>query len=240
MSKKKQPTIVALMPMRHNSERIPGKNYRDFAGLPLYHHAAKAILGCPRISRLVINTDSPLIREDAARHFPSITCIERPKELLGGEVSMNRILLYDITQVRADYILQTHSTNPLLTTETIDRAISAFLAGLPEYDSLFSVTAMHTRLWTDQGKPLNHDPSQLLRTQDLPPVYEENSCLYIFSPETLRRRNNRLGERPQMFEIDREEAMDLDEEFDFRLAEMVYKATRKVIPVRPERVALAG
>ena len=72
-------------------------------------------------------------------------------------------------------------------------------------------------------QPLNHDPSVLLRTQDLPPVFEENSCLYVFSREGLLARRNRIGERPQMFEMDRLEALDIDDELDFRMAEILFR-----------------
>jgi CMP-N-acetylneuraminic acid synthetase len=218
--------IVALAPMRHTSERVPGKNYRDFGGLPLYHHIVRALLACGRIRKIVIDTDSPLIRQDAARHFPDVVCIERPRELCGGEVPMNRILLHDVELFPADYYLQTHSTNPLLRPQTIARAVDAFAAALPEHDSLFSVTALHTRLWDAAGRPLNHDPQVLLRTQDLPPVFEENSNLYLFSAASLKRHGNRIGERPLLFPVSPQEAMDIDEEFDFQLAELVYRATR--------------
>ncbi len=218
--------IAALVPMRHASERVPGKNYRDFGGIPLYHHILRALQECGRVDRIVVDTDSPFIRADAARHFPEVTVIERPQELLGGEVPMNSILLHDVSVVAAEFYLQTHSTNPLLRPQTIARAVDAFWAALPEYDSLFSVTARRTRLWNAKGRPLNHDPGVLLRTQDLEPVYEENSNLYIFSAASLRRNGNRIGQRPLMFEISCQESMDIDEEFDFKLAELVYRATQ--------------
>jgi CMP-N-acetylneuraminic acid synthetase len=218
--------IVALVPMRHASERVPGKNYRDFGGRPLYHHIVRALLESGRVRLIVIDTDSPYIRDDAAEHFPDVACIDRPHALRGGEVPMNRILVHDVERFPADYYLQTHSTNPLLRPETIARAVDAFAAALPEHDSLFSVTAMQTRLWDASGRPMNHDPAVLLRTQDMEPVYEENSNLYLFSAASLTRHGNRIGERPLLFPVPRQEAMDIDEEFDFQLAELVYRATR--------------
>ncbi|KUG27243.1 n-acetylneuraminate cytidylyltransferase [hydrocarbon metagenome] len=218
--------IVALVPMRHESERVPGKNYRDFGGLPLYHHIIRSLLACGRVRTIVIDTDSPRIRDDAARHFPEVVCIERPPGLCGGEVPMNRILMHDVALFPADYYLQTHSTNPLLAPETIARAVDAFAAALPGHDSLFSVTAMHTRLWDASGRPMNHDPRVLLRTQDLPPVFEENSNLYLFSAASLQKCGNRIGERPLLFEVPRQEALDIDEEFDFQLAELVFRAKK--------------
>jgi CMP-N-acetylneuraminic acid synthetase len=223
-----KPRIVALVPMRHNSERVPGKNYRPFAGKELYRHIINTLLACEVIDEVVINTDSPRIMEDAAEHFPQVRLIERPENLRAPTVPMNDVLLYDVTKVDSDYYLQTHSTNPLLCTETIDQSISLFLDNCPYYDSLFSVTRIQSRLWDGMGRAINHNPAILLRTQDLPPVYEENSCLYIFSRSVLERRHNRIGERPLMFEIDAQEAWDIDDETDFRIAEFLYCERVKV------------
>lgn len=222
-----KPYVVALVPMRHHSERVPGKNYRPFAGKPLYHYILTSLLACPLISEVVIDTDSPVIMEDASQHFPQVRVIERPEHLRAGTMPTNDVLLYDVTQVEADYYLQTHSTNPLLCTETITRAIQLFLDNYPMYDSLFSVTRIQTRLWDGLARAINHNPAILLRTQDLPPIYEENSCLYIFTRSTLETRHNRIGKRPLMFEIDRVEAWDIDEVLDFRIAEFLYLERQK-------------
>lgn len=217
-----KPRIVALVPMRHHSERVAGKNYRPFAGRMLYHHIVKSLLGCMLIDEVAIDTDSPVIIEDASQNFPEVRILERPEHLRADTISMNDVLLHDVTKVKSDYYLQTHSTNPLLTTETIGRAIETFLDNRPTYDSLFSVTRIQSRLWDSQGRAVNHDPAILLRSQDLPAVYEENSCLYIFQRSTLEARGNRIGERPLMFETDREEVWDIDEELDFRVAQFLY------------------
>lgn len=210
--------------MRHASERVPKKNYRDFAGKPLYHHIIQALLDCPHITEVVIDTDSPFIQEDAKRQFSSVRVLERPQHLRDGMTSMNDVLLNTIVQVDADYYLQTHSTNPLIRPGTITRAIEEFLRQQDTYDSLFAVTRLQTRLYFEDGKAINHDPNILIRTQDLPPVYEENSCMYIFTKETLEKKNNRIGEKPLLFEIERNEAWDIDEEIDFRIAEFLHQA----------------
>lgn len=217
------PTIAALVPMRHHSERVPGKNYRPLAGLPLYRHIVSTLLACPRISQVVINTDSPTIMEDATRHTLQVRLLERPPHLRDGSIPMNDVLLYDVSQVAADFYLQTHSTSPLLTSDTINRAIEQFLNNYPTYDSLFAVTRLQNRLWDSLARPVNHNPAILLRTQDLPPIYEESSSFYIFTAETLTTRRNRIGERPIMFEVDRLEAWDIDEEIDFRIVETLHQ-----------------
>ncbi len=217
-----KPRIVALVPMRHHSERVPGKNYRSFAGRMLYEHIVESLLGCALIDEVAIDTDSPVIMEDAAQNFPDVRILERPEHLRAGMTSMNDVLLHDAAKIESDYYVQTHSTNPLLTTETISRAIETFLDCCADYDSLFSVTRVQSRLWNSQGKAINHDPAVLLRTQDLPAIYEENSCLYIFDRHTLEARGNRIGQRPLMFEMSGEEAWDIDEELDFRVARFLY------------------
>lgn len=219
-----RPLIVALVPMRHQSERVPGKNYRSFAGRPLFHHIVRALLGSSLIHRVVIDTDSELIVDDAARSFPKIQVVERPPHLRTPTTPMNEVLLHDVAQIEADYYLQTHSTNPLLRTETIDAAVKAFIDALPQFDSLFSVTPLHARLWSVKGEPMNHDPDVLLRTQDLEPLLEENSCLYMFSRQTLERNRNRIGKRPLIYQVrDRSEAWDIDDELDFVIAEFLYR-----------------
>lgn len=216
------PRIAAFVPMRHDSERVKGKNYRPLGGRPLYHHIVAALLACDQIDEVVIDTDSPLIAADAEAAFPDVRVLARPDHLLGGDVPMNDVLLNDIDQVPADLYVQTHSTNPLLRPETIRRALDAFLSADGTYDSLFTVTPLQTRLWTADGQAMNHDPAVLLRTQDLAPVMEENSCLYVFDAVTLRTRGNRIGERPLLFAIDREEAWDIDEEIDWSVVAALY------------------
>lgn len=208
--------------MRHDSERVKGKNYRPLGGQPLYHHIVASLLACEQIDEVVIDTDSPLIAHDAQSAFPEVRVLARPQHLLGGEVPMNDILLHDIEQTQADLYVQTHSTNPLLRAETIQRALEAFLKAGDSHDSLFTVTPLHTRLWTPDGRAINHDPEVLLRTQDLPPVMEENSCLYIFDAATLRQRGNRIGERPLLFPLDAHEAWDIDEELDWLVVEALF------------------
>ena len=156
--------------------------------------------------------------------FPQAMIIERPLALCADNIPMNDILLYDTDQVSADLYLQTHSTNPLLRSETISDAIKTFQEQHKKYDSLFSVTRLQTRLWDEHTKPVNHDPDILLQTQDLPPFFEENSCIYLFTAEKLRKRRNRIGERPMMYEIKPDEAMDIDEESDFMIADIILKS----------------
>ena len=222
-----KPKIVAIVPMRHVSERAPGKNYRLFAGEPLYRRILSTLLSCKEIHSVMIDTDSNTIIEDAATTFPSIQLYRRPEHLSDGMTPMNDVLLNSVQQIDADFYLQTHSTNPLLRSESLSQAIEAFASQSLEYDSLFSVTRLQTRLWSADTKPVNHDPSILQRTQDLEPLFEENSCMYLFSKDSLEKSGSRIGLRPLMFEIDKLESMDIDDEQDFILTESLFMQSHK-------------
>jgi CMP-N-acetylneuraminic acid synthetase len=211
-------SVVAFVPMRHSSERVPGKNYRPFNGVPLFQRIISTLLAVDRIAKVVIDTDSPTVRDQAADVFPTVDVLDRPEHLLGGHVPMTDVLRYDASQFPSPWYLQTHTTNPLLRTSTVDAALDRMEQQADEHDSLFSVTRLQTRLYSADGAPLNHDPKVLLRTQDLPPIYEENSNLYLFTAEQIAA-GRRMGDRPILFEIDPLEAVDIDEEHDFILAE---------------------
>jgi len=215
--------------MRHSSERIPGKNYRQFGdGRPLFQHALDALLECPKIEKVVINTDSPEIQKICRENYPQVHLIDRPEHLRDGSIPMNDVLLHDIGQVESEFYLQTHSTNPLLSVETIRKAVDTFFENYPMYDTLFSVTKVQTRFWDSLARPINHNANILLRTQDLPAYYEENSCIYIFPREVLLERHNRIGHRPYLFSMDPFEAQDIDEEINFQVAQAIFRERNKV------------
>lgn len=218
--------ITALIPMRHHSQRVPGKNYRLLDGKPLYQHILLTLQHCPEITRIAVDTDSEEIIDGLQRLFPEVVIIPRPDTLKADNIAMNDILLYDVSQVPADLYLQTHSTNPLLTSATISKAIHTLLNAMPGKDSLFSVTRLQTRLYDAQGKAINHDPKVLLQTQELPPVYEENSCIYLFTADSLKKNKARIGAAPILFETDPDESWDIDEEIDFKMAELMLKANQ--------------
>lgn len=221
--------VVAFLPMRHASERVPGKNYRPLDGRPLFHHMVATLLACPEVERIVVDTDSPTVAEQCAAHFPSVRVIERPRHLRGGGVPMTEVLRHDAGVVAAAWYLQTHSTSPLLRPETISAGLRALAANLDRHDSLLSVTRWQTRLYDAAGEPVNHDPDVLLRTQDLPPLFEENSGLYVFTREQIAR-GRRFGRRPLLFEIDPLEAIDIDTESNFVLADALHRLRREGKP----------
>ncbi len=211
------PDVKALIFMKAHSERVPGKNIRPLCGKPLFHWIMDSLARSQFIREVIINTDSPLIAEDAKRNFGA-TIHFRPEWLCGDMVGASPLIEYDIANTDGNYFLQTHSTNPMLTAKTIDNAVQAFFCQ-SLHDSLFSVTPVKTRMYWPDGRGINHDPDRLIRTQDLEPILEENSCLYIFSRDSFTNRGNRIGRNPMMFPMDRYEAIDIDEEYDFAFAE---------------------
>ncbi len=212
--------VAALVPMKEHSERVPGKNTKPFAGQPLFHHILATLEATYTIDTIVVNTDSERIAEESQSAYSKVHVIKRPEILRGDFVSMNKLIAYDITEVPAEIYVQTHATNPLLRSKTISNALRDF-AKSEEYDSLFTVNRVQTRLYDSDGQPVNHDPEDLMRTQDLPPLFEENSCLYIFTSESFKKNNRRIGSHPLMYETDPIESIDIDDEFTFRLAEML-------------------
>ena len=199
---------------------------RPLCGRPLFHHIIQTLLDSAAVSAVAIDTDSVPIMEETAEWFPSVRVLARPTHLCGEMLNANDILLNAVPQLEGDLFLQTHSTNPLLRSQTIDSAVSAFLASREEFDSMFTVTNVYKRLYTADGVAMNHSPDVLLRTQDLAPVLEENSCMYVFDRATLERRQSRLGDHPLLFAIPAEEALDIDTELDFQIVEAVVDASR--------------
>ncbi|MBC7784856.1 MAG: acylneuraminate cytidylyltransferase family protein [Burkholderiales bacterium] len=222
-----RPTVAAIIPMRHDSKRVPGKNWRPLGGRPLFCHIVDSLRMSGMIDRIVIDTDSDAIRAIASKEFPDAILIDRPQHLRDDMLPMNDVLLHTTSCAAADIYLQTHSTNPLLHPDTITAAVKRFMDARGQHDSLFSVTRLQQRLWDRFSRPVNHNPAVLERTQDLPPLYFENSCFYIFTRASLEKFRNRIGGSPIMFEVDRIEAWDIDEEADFTIAEMLYQTVRQ-------------
>jgi CMP-N-acetylneuraminic acid synthetase len=215
------PNIVALLPMKAHSQRVSGKNFKHFAGKPLFRWIVDSLMGVECIKKIVINTDA---REILAQHGlvagGKIFIRDRKDELQGDMISMNRILEDDIQAVSADLYLMTHTTNPLLSSATINCAIRS-LTNCSDKDSLFSVNRVQTRFYREDASPVNHDPDNLLRTQDLEPWFEENSSLYLFTKDSFNASNARIGKKPLVFPTPLLESIDIDTQETWCLAEMV-------------------
>jgi len=221
--------LVALLPMKGNSERVPQKNIRPLNGKPLFFYVADNIKKTGLFDNLVINTDSSEIEKMAMERYGGwLKIIKRPAFLRGDMISMNRIIEFDVKSIGVDHdYMQMHSTSPFLNPEIIASAVGVYFeqkkAGT--LDSLFSVTAIHARLYDKDLRPINHDPRILARTQDLDVVYEENSAFYLFSGESFLANNHRIGKLGKSFPMARNsiECLDIDDMNDWLLAEQIIR-----------------
>jgi CMP-N-acetylneuraminic acid synthetase len=208
--------------MKAHSSRVPGKNFKMLQGKPLFQWILDELLSLPFVSQVVINTDAEAELSAAGLNDGGrVTIRQRRPELCGDEVSMNRIIEDDLDAFPdTDHFLMTHTTNPLLNHKTMERAWATYLENLDKgFDSLFTVNRFQTRFYRADCTPINHDPANLIPTQELEPWYEENSCLYIFSRQSFQNSHARIGERPSLFETPSMESVDIDEPRDWELAE---------------------
>jgi len=213
--------IVALLPMKAHSERVKGKNFRDFCGKPLFRWMLDSLLEVREIERVVINTDARnILAQNGLTDAARVTIRDRKPELCGDLVSMNLVLADDVENIDADIYLMTHTTNPLMSAETVRGALRAFVdaQAAGKADSLFTVDKVQTRFYRADGSAVNHDPDNLIRTQDLEPWFEENSNLYIFTRESFSRTRARIGRKPMMYEGPPFESIDIDTPHDWDFA----------------------
>lgn len=209
--------IVALLPMKANSERVKGKNFRQFCGKPLFRWILDSLLDVNEIDQVVINTDARhILAENGLVESDRVMIRDRKPEICGDLVSMNLVLADDVANVDADIYLMTHTTNPLLSARSIQNALEAFSTS-HNVDSLFTVDKIQTRFYREDCSAVNHDPDNLIRTQDLEPWFEENSNLYLFTRESFNKTGARIGKLPMMFESNKFESIDIDtpEDWDF-------------------------
>lgn len=218
--------IVALLPMKANSERVRGKNFREFNGKPLFRWILDTLLSVAAIDEVVINTDArAILAEHGLVDSPRVRIRERKPELCGDFVSMNLVLADDVAHEPADIYLMTHTTNPLLSRQSVMGALDLYQRSVASGsgDSVFTVNKFQTRFYRADGSAINHDPNNLIRTQDLEPWFEENSNLYIFSKASFASTKARIGTHPRMYEMGRTESVDIDDQESWFMAEAMSK-----------------
>jgi len=214
--------------MKANSQRVEGKNFRPLHGKPLFRWVLDVLLALDGIDLVVINTDARAILaqnglSDGGLGGTRVMIRDRRADLCGDTVSMNKILADDIAAVPAATYLMTHTTNPMMTEVTVQSALHSYRAGVAAgtADSLFTVNRIQTRFYRADGSAVNHDPDNLIQTQDLEPWFEENSNLYIFSAESFAAAQARIGRKPILHPMSKFEAMDIDTPEDWALTEAV-------------------
>ena len=222
-----RPRVIALLPMKANSQRVKGKNFRNFCGKPLFRWILDTLLEVQEIDQIVINTDARhILAENGLLDTDRVVIRDRKPEICGDLVSMNLVLADDVANVPADVYLMTHTTNPLMSAATIRKALAAYLdakaAGTA--DSLFTVDKVQTRFYRADCSPVNHDPDNLIPTQHLEPWFEENSNMYLFDRESFAQTKARIGKKPMMFEGPRFESVDIDtpDDWDFAVVAARY------------------
>ena len=212
--------VVALLPMKANSERVRGKNFREFCGKPLFRWMLDTLLDVQEIDQVIINTDARhILADNGLVDTNRVTIRDRKPEICGDLVSMNLVIADDVANVDAATYLMTHTTNPLMSADTVRKALTAFRQGQADgrADSLFTVDKVQTRFYRADCSAVNHDPDNLVRTQDLEPWFEENSNLYAFTRESFAKTRARIGKQPMMYEGPYFESIDIDtpQDWDF-------------------------
>ncbi len=206
-------SIVAIMPIKLNNERCPGKNTRLLGDKPLLAHELENLKRtglCDSIN--VYCSDEaviPFIPE-------GVNFVKRPSFLDLPASNFNQIFENFMNTVDAEVYVYAHATAPFITVDTMKQCIEAVKSG--EYDSAFCASKIQTFLWKN-GEPLNFDASNLPRTQDLDPIYQETSGVYVFTKEVFKKYGRRIGVNPFIKEVSFKETVDIDNPEDFDLAE---------------------
>ena len=214
--------MKAFVPLKNHSERVPGKNFKLLDTKPLYLWVITTLLRTPEINGIMIDTDSDDRGLWELANNPKIEIKKRSPHLVGDFVSMNEIIWDYVETAQESDFFMTHVTNPFLTEKTISKAIERYYSEkMNGYDSLFSVSTIQGRLFNDQGLPVNHDPSKLIRTQDLEVIYLENSCMYLFDKASFMVNHARIGSRPFMYPTPVLDSIDIDTMEEWKLAEQI-------------------
>jgi CMP-N-acetylneuraminic acid synthetase len=213
--------VVALLPMRANSQRVVNKNLRPLASRPLFEWILDSLRGSEIFSRIIVDTDSDLLAAASRSSFPDVEIAMRPKHLGDHRASMNDVISNRLPDIDEEHIFQFHATSPLMSKETLKSVVKYYLDHLAEFDSVFGVDRIQARFWSSSLEPINHQPEKLIPTQDLKPLFLENSAFYGFSRTSFAATGQRIRLNPSMFPVPREESLDIDVEEDFKLAEIL-------------------
>lgn len=210
--------VVALIPIKLGSKRVPGKNIKPFFdGTPLMYFIQRTCLESKLIDEVYVYCSDDAVKDYV---LSGVTYLKRPAFLDADSVNANDFIREFMKTVDADIYVNAHTTSPFAKVETIDECIAKVASG--EYDSAFCAENIKTFMWSE-GKPMNFDPDHFPRTQDLPDIYGETSIAYVFTKESFLRNNRRLGVKPFIKEVGKIEAIDIDYPEDFEMANAIYK-----------------
>lgn len=207
--------IVAVMPIKLNNERCPGKNTRLLGNKPLLQYELNNL----KKSNLCDSINVYCSDEAVIPYLPQgVTFLKRPQFLDLPSSNFTQIFENFKMQKDSDIYVYAHATAPFISVETIRQCIEAVLSGI--YDSAFCAIKLQDYLWKN-GEPLNFDATNLPRTQDLEPIYQETSGIYVFTKDIFEKYSRRIGKKPFIKEVSFKEAVDIDEPKDFELAELM-------------------
>ena len=209
---KNKKKIVAIMPIKLNNERLPGKNTKLLGEKPLLTYALEALIATNLLEDIYVYCSS----EEIVDYLPvGVSFLKRPDYLDCSSSNFTQIFETFMGVIDADIYVYAHATAPFLKAETILECISE--VALENYDSSFSAIKIQDYFWED-GKPLNFDAANLPRSQDLKPIYRETSGIYVFTKEVFRNLRRRIGEKPYIKEVNFKESIDINNPEDFELA----------------------
>lgn len=210
-------SIVAVVPMKLNNQRLPQKNTKSFTnGQPLCHYILSTLLQIDEVSDVYVYCSNP----DIQNYIPAgVKYLRRSESLDQNTTKINEVLMCFAKDVPADIYLMTHTTAPFISKDSIEKGLNAVIN--EGYDSSFAAKKIQDFLWKD-GKPFNYEMDSIPRTQDIPPIYEETSGFYIYKNEIMTKLNRRIGNNPYIVEVNEIESIDIDEPEDFVIADAIY------------------
>lgn len=209
----KNKKVVAFVPIKLNSKRLPRKNILPIGDQALCWHICNTLLNVNGIDETYVYCSDEQIREYIPKE---IRFLKREKKLDSDLVKGFEIYESFINEVDADVYVLAHTTSPFIKSSTIENALNKMLN--EGYDSAFSARKIQTFAWYN-GKPINYDLNDVPRTQDMVPIYVETSAFFMFEKEIFTINRRRIGFNSYIQEVDNAEAVDIDtkEDYEFSL-----------------------
>jgi CMP-N,N'-diacetyllegionaminic acid synthase len=212
--------IVAVVPVRGGSQRVPQKNTRPFSGTTLLGLKLEVLTGVSGLDDIIVTTDSDECMT-IARTF-GVTVHERDSYFAGSQVTNDQHWQHIAKITPGDIVFMTQVTSPLVRRSTHEKALQKYLESFGQFDSLNSVTMEKKFLWRD-GVALNYSADKTPKSQDLPEIVSLNFAITIINRDTMMRRCNVVGDHPQFLALDKVESIDIDDETDFKVAEVLFQ-----------------
>ncbi len=220
--------ILAIIPAREGSKRLPNKNILNLAGKPLIAWSIEAAKASKYIDTVIVSTDSEKIATISKSYHAEVPFL-RPGELATDEASSLDVILHAIQSLKEpfDYILLLQPTSPLRTTQDIDAACELLNENTQAVVSVCETE--HSPLWSNT-LPENLSMKDFIRpeiknkrSQDLPKYYRLNGAIYIAEINYFYQNNGFLGDASKAYIMSQQNSVDIDTELDFRFCEVLMK-----------------